>query len=124
MLKQVTYEMGYRESKRLTSIRQGTLTNATEGIIMINSKNQIIQLNQPALALFRYEANELIDQPIQVVIPEFNCSYNDPAHRNKLCGIYTARKKGGDKFSAEIYVLHCKNSPDTSAFVFIIARGI
>jgi transcriptional regulator with PAS, ATPase and Fis domain len=110
--------------KRRTSIGRRTLANATEGIIMINAKNQIVQLNQAAVSLLRYEANELINQPMRVVIPKFNCSYSDPAYRNKYWGICTARKKGGDEFSAKIYVLYCENSPDASAFVFIIARGI
>jgi len=38
---------------------------------------------------------------MRVVIPKFNCSYSDPAYRNKYWGICTARKKGGDEFSAK-----------------------
>ena len=50
----------------LTSLFQ----NATEGIILTNGTGSIVLVNPAAEKMFGYEANELIDQPIEVLIPD------------------------------------------------------
>ena len=44
--------------------------NATEGILLTNNKGVIILVNPAAERIFQYKANELINKPIEVLIPQ------------------------------------------------------
>ncbi len=49
--------------------------NATEGIVVTNSKGIIILINPSACQMFGYSPEELEDQKIEVLIPE-QCKKN------------------------------------------------
>lgn len=44
--------------------------NATEGIILTNGAGQIVLVNPAAERTFGYSADELIDKPIEVLLPD------------------------------------------------------
>src|SRR5690606_23542058 len=44
--------------------------NATEGILLTDSKGIIILVNPAAERIFQYKASELINKPIEVLIPQ------------------------------------------------------
>ena len=44
--------------------------NATEGILLTNNKGVIILVNPAAERIFQYKASELINKPIEVLIPQ------------------------------------------------------
>jgi len=53
------------DATHLTSLFE----HATEGIILTNGEGKIVLMNPASLRMFEYEANELIGQPIEVLIP-------------------------------------------------------
>ena len=43
--------------------------NATEGILLVNDKSEIILANPATLRLFQYESEELIGQNVDILVP-------------------------------------------------------
>ena len=43
--------------------------NATEGLVVTNSKGDIVLVNPSACRMFGYEAEELVGQKIELLIP-------------------------------------------------------
>ena len=94
--------------------------NATEGFVVSDGEGNIFMINPSACRMFGYEANELIGQKIEILIPhEYrkkhiklrDAFYNDPknrvmGHGRDLHGV----KKDGDTFPVEVslstYVRH------------------
>jgi PAS domain S-box-containing protein len=52
-----------------TSHLASLFTHATEGIILANSKGNIVLVNPAAENMFGYESTELKDKPIEILIP-------------------------------------------------------
>src|SRR5690349_11716265 len=90
--------------------------NATEGIIVTNSRGIIELVNPAAEAMFNYKSEELIGTAIEVLIPE---RYT-PNHQNLRNGFYHhpqnrvmghgrdlyAKKKEGQEFPVEVSLSH------------------
>ena len=82
--------------------------NATEGIILANSKGNIVLVNPSAERMFGYTAGEITGQPVEVLIPErFSYHHKDlkkgfyknPANRSMGQNrgfVWTAQKDGTD----------------------------
>ena len=52
--------------------------NATEGIILTNREGKIVLVNPAAGKIFGYESEEIIGQPVEVLIPErVHCQERD-----------------------------------------------
>jgi len=88
------------------------LHTAAEATIVADERGQILIANQRAEALFGYDANELVGQPIETLIPEDKRDSHvklrerfgqSPRARPLVSGLELAgRRKNGEVFDAEI----------------------
>ncbi len=104
--------------------------NATEGIILTNGKGVIVVANPAAESMFGYNKNELIDQPIEILIPEkFKPThhqhregfYKKPSNRTMGHGrdLY-GRKKDKGELPVEISLSHYTRDGETFVIAFIV----
>jgi PAS domain S-box-containing protein len=104
--------------------------NATEGIILTNSSGNIILVNPAAEKTFGYAAAELINKPVEVLIPETvrerhvtlrDDFYKHPQDRVMGHGrdLY-ARKKDGIQFPVEVSLSHYNRDNQLFVIAFII----
>jgi PAS domain S-box-containing protein len=114
------------DATHLTSLFE----NATEGIILTNSKGQIILVNPAAETMFGYKADELIDRPIEVLIPD---RYKGP-HKNLRDGFYQhpqnrvmgqgrdlhAKRKDGSDMPVEVSLSFYKRKNELFVIAFIV----
>jgi PAS domain S-box-containing protein len=104
--------------------------NATEGIILTNHEGKIVLVNPAAEKVFGYQASELVDKRIEVLIPERvrvkheelrRDFYNDP--QNRIMGhgrdLY-ARKKDGTDFPVEVSLSHYQRDNELFVIAFVI----
>ncbi len=85
---------------------------AANGLLLVDARGRIALVNGPACTIFGYEPEELIDKPIETLLPEryrtkhgvYRASYSDsPEPRSMGRGRdLFARRKGGDEFPVEI----------------------
>lgn len=103
--------------------------HATEGIVLTNSKGQIVLVNPAAASLFKYETSELLGKTIETLIPgRFHGKhqgyregfYKNPSNRTMGHGrdLY-AKTKDGSEFPVEVSLsfYHQKNEDYVIAFV-------
>ena len=104
--------------------------NATEGIILTNGKGVIVVANPAAEIMFGYSKNELVNQPIEVLIPEKFKSvhhehregfYKKPSNRTMGHGrdLY-GRKKDGSELPVEISLSHYERDGEIFVIAFIV----
>lgn len=104
--------------------------NATEGIILTNGKGVIVVANPAAEIMFGYSKNELVKQPIEVLIPEkFKSThhehregfYKKPSNRTMGHGrdLY-GRKKDGSELPVEISLSHYERDGEIFVIAFIV----
>lgn len=104
--------------------------NATEGIILTNGKGVIVVANPAAENMFGYDKGELIDQPIEILIPEkFKPThhqhregfYKKPSNRTMGHGrdLY-GQKKDTSNLPVEISLSHYKRDGETFVIAFIV----
>lgn len=111
-------------------ILQGMFMDATEGIIVSNSKGRIILSNPKALQMFGYEENEIYSLGIENLIPsryqKQHVAYRDnyyksPSPRNMGAGRdLSAARKDGTEFPVEISLSYVKSNSDMLVVAFII----
>ena len=65
----------------------------SEGIIIVNSKQEITASNAPANTMFGYENGELIGKPLHILIPE-NYHKNHKGHFSGFMGQFQSRQMG------------------------------
>ncbi|GAA2692025.1 PAS domain-containing protein [Actinoplanes palleronii] len=87
---------------------------APDAIVGIDSSGRILLVNTQAERLFDYDHDELINQPVEVIVPEAASGGVYPARptsqldnpdrprRADTAVTLTGRRKGGDEFPAEI----------------------
>ncbi|KAI9097244.1 hypothetical protein DFS34DRAFT_650056 [Phlyctochytrium arcticum] len=100
------------DRRRLETNFHGLLEAAPDGIMMVNSKGQIVVVNSQMEKLFGYERSELIMQPIEILIPERyhhahqhyrNAYLQTPSRRAMGEGReLAARRKDGTEWPVEI----------------------
>lgn len=108
---------------------KGFMESSYDAIVLVDSKSNIIFLNQQVLNWFGYTTNELIGQPIEILIPE---RYREThvKHRNDYMihpesrGMgrnldLWARRKDGSEFPVDIAIspLPTGNEPIVSAVI-------
>lgn len=104
--------------------------NATEGIILINREGLIVLVNPAAEKMFGYAPNELINQPIELLIPDRMKAhhtdlregfYEQPANRVMGHGrdLY-GKKRDGELLPVEISLSHYYKSNEIYVIAFII----
>ncbi len=104
--------------------------NATEAIILTNGQGRVALVNPAAERLFGYHADELTEQPIEVLIPEKFKShhkelregfYKHPSNRVMGHGrdLY-GRTKNGAEIPVEVSLSYYKRNNELFVIVFII----
>lgn len=104
--------------------------NATEGIIVTNKGAEILLANPAACRMFGYTAEELIGNPIEILLPQTKRAehvklregfYEDPHNRVMGSGrdLYGARKDGTD-FPVEVSLSSYQQKADRYAIAFIV----
>ena len=103
---------------------------ATEGILVVNNRGKIIMANPAILRLFGYDKDELLNQPIETLIPERfaknHHSHRDhyseaPKPRNMGIGMdLFAKKKDGTEFPVEISLSPFADEEGKFTIAFII----
>lgn len=104
--------------------------HATEGIILTNSKGEIVLINPAALQLFRYTENELIGKKIEILIPgrfhEAHLKYREgffthPSSRSMGHGRdLFAKTKTGDEFPVEVSLSFYKQKTEFFVIAFVV----
>lgn len=104
--------------------------NATEGILLTNTRGQILLANPAACRIFGYEKNELEGYEIEMLLPGKirekhiglrNSFYKKPENRDMGVGrdLYACRKNGS-VFPVEISLSHYKKDNETYVIAFVI----
>jgi len=104
--------------------------NATEGIILTNSTGQIIMLNPAAQRMFGYKSEELVDRPVEVLIPDrykFHHKelregfYHHPQNRVMGHGRdLNAKRKDGSDMPVEVSLSFYKRQGELFVIAFIV----
>ena len=104
--------------------------NATEGMILTNSSGKIILVNPAAEKMFGYEKQELIGNPIEILIPEKfkhhhhqlrEGFYHKPS--NRVMGQnrdLNGRKKDGTDMPVEVSLSHYQRGGEIFVVAFIV----
>ncbi len=103
---------------------------ATEGILVVNDKGEIIRINPSAEKLFGYEKGELLRKKIELLVPkslsgrhhEHRDKYNHNPHARSMgLGIELfGQKKDGREFPVEISLSPYKNEEESFVIAFIV----
>jgi PAS domain S-box-containing protein len=105
------------------------LESASEAILTANKAGQITLINAKAEKIFGYSREEIVGQPVEVLLPEqfrhqhhyhqkdfFLTPHKGAMSKAKeLCG----RRKNGEEFPAEISLSYVKSGEDSIAMAFI-----
>lgn len=104
--------------------------HATEGIILTNSKGEIVLVNPAAEQLFKYTRENLIGQPVEMLIPARFLGHHDTYRRqfhaspsNRRMGHgrdLFARDKSGTEFPVEISLSYFRQKGESFVIAFII----
>jgi PAS domain S-box-containing protein len=100
------------QRKQLEAKFRGLLESAPDGIVVVNTSGQIVIVNNQSEKLFGYTRDELVGQPIEILVPtqfkDAHIRYRDgyihhPKTRPMGAGrALTGRKKDGTEFPVEI----------------------
>jgi PAS domain S-box-containing protein len=104
--------------------------NVTEGIIITNGAGNIVLVNPAVEKMFCYKSEELIGQPIEILIPD---KYK-PHHHQLRDGFYqkpsnrvmgqgrdlNARKKDGNDMPVEVSLSHYEREGEVFVIAFIV----
>jgi PAS domain S-box-containing protein len=104
--------------------------NATEGIILTNKSGRIVLVNPAAEKMFEYDAAELVDQPIEILIPkqyrEGHVKLRDGFHKtpqDRVMGhgrdLHGTRKDGAN-FPVEVSLSYYKRNNEPFVIAFIV----
>ncbi len=114
--KDVTHLQYLREAAALETRFRGVLEAAPDAMIVVNAQGRIVMVNGEAQRLFGYTRDELLGQPIEVLVPERFRAYH-PKHRSNYdvdrrtrpmganTELYACRSDGSE-FPAEISLTH------------------
>lgn len=104
--------------------------NATEGIVLVNQRGEIVLANPSAGRMFGYEPDELVGQQIEILIPD-RFSTHHHHHRdgfyqkpsNRVMGqgrdLY-GKKKDGTDLPVEVSLSHYKKEDQIFVIAFIV----
>ncbi|MDI1234380.1 MAG: PAS domain-containing sensor histidine kinase [bacterium] len=107
---------------------------ATEGIVVVNQKSEIVRVNPSAEKLFGYLSPELVGKKIEVLIPQ-RFAHKHEAHRNQYIDNPHARpmglgmdlwglKKDGSEFPLEISLSPLQSKDERFIMAFIMDISI
>jgi PAS domain S-box-containing protein len=113
-----------------TSHLASLFTHATEGIILANSKGDIVLINPAAEQMFAYESSELENKPIEILIPNRfvshhadlrNAYYKTPS--NKVMGKgreLFGKRKDGTEIPVEVSLSHYNYNGELFVIAFLV----
>ncbi|HTQ28724.1 MAG TPA: PAS domain S-box protein, partial [Puia sp.] len=104
--------------------------HATEGIVLTNSKGEIVLINPAALELFHYDKEDLLGKPVETLIPgRFHGAhqgyrqsfYHAPSNRTMGHGrdLY-AKTREGREFPVEVSLSYYHEKNDFFVIAFIV----
>jgi len=104
--------------------------NATEGIILTNGTGKIVMVNPAAEKMFGYSREELIDNPVEILIPQAHKPhhhqlregfYKHPSNRSMGVGrdLY-GQKKDGTNIPVEVSLSHYQRNGEMFVIAFIV----
>jgi len=115
--------------RRSEATGQALLEAASEGIVLINSSGRITLINTAAERMFGYTRNELLGQPLEILLPdrargphlEHRARYfAGPRVRPMGIGLDLAgRRKDGTEFPIEISLSYVRSSEGMTAMALI-----
>jgi PAS domain S-box-containing protein len=114
------------DATHLTSLFE----NATEGIIITNGEGTIILMNPSSLRMFGYEGNEILGNPIEILLPEHirqhhatlrNDFYHHPQNRAMGHGrdLY-GKRKDGSRLPVEVSLSFYRRDNELFVTAFIV----
>ncbi len=100
---------------------RGFIESAPDGVVIINELGQIVLINRQTEILFGYQRDELLGQPLEILIPERFHHHHEQDRTNYIRAPHTrpmgvglslyGRHRDGHEFPVEIS-LSSSNSPD------------
>jgi PAS domain S-box-containing protein len=115
--------------RRSEATARAVLQSATEGILLIDASGRITLVNPAAERMFRYDPDELLGQPLEVLLPDrIHDSHRDhraryfaaPRVRPMGSGLALAgRRKDGAEFPVEISLSYVQMAEGMSAMALI-----
>lgn len=109
---------------------QALFENATEGMIFANEKGEIVRINPAAEAMFGFGRGELLEQKIEVLIPDRLITahigkrqdlFRHPTHKPKGTGReLLAKRRDGSEFTAEISLSYFMDHQQVFYIAFIV----
>lgn len=104
--------------------------HATEGIVLTDDKGTMVLLNPAALQLFGYDREDLLGQPVEMLIPKRFSQrhssyrhgfYQTPGNRTMGHGRdLFARKKDGSEFPVEVSLSYYRQKGSMYVIAFIV----
>jgi PAS domain S-box-containing protein len=102
-----------RERKRLDTTFRAIMESAPDAIVLVNREGRIVLHNPQTERLFGYTRDELLTQPIEILLPErfrgahvaHRTGYSDNPHVRPMDGAgreLSGRRKDGSEFPVEI----------------------
>lgn len=115
--------------RRSRAMAQALLESASEGILMIDGGGSIVVVNAGAERMFGYDRNELLGQPLDVLLPERfreahtgyrSAFFSAPRVRPMGRGLdLVARRRDGTEFPVEISLNFAETRDGLLAMAFI-----
>lgn len=110
--KDITLEKALKDTKLIEARFKGLLESLPDSIVMVNDSGSIVFVNEQALRMFDYKRDELLGQPIEILLPD-RFRKNHISHRDhyftqprtRSMGVGSelfGRKSNGAEFPVEI----------------------
>jgi len=120
------YQDIYSDKTHMTSLFE----NATEGILLTNGEGKIILANPSALKMFEYSNAELINQPIEILIPKSSRHGHEKLRhgfhehpQNRVMGSgrdLFGTKKDGTNLPVEVSLSHYRRNNELFVIAFVV----
>ncbi|HEX4864074.1 MAG TPA: PAS domain S-box protein, partial [Acidimicrobiales bacterium] len=128
----ITTTMSYPELSDICVPAEQLLDSAPDGVVIIDEAGLIRLVNRQAEALFGYSRDELVGQPVEVLVAERVAAVH-PGHRSRYFRNPTtrpmgadlelaARRKNGSEFPVDISLSSLET--DEGTLVFVAVRDI
>lgn len=89
-------EAALKESEASSARAQAALATAVHGIIIVDTNGQIVETNPRLRAFFGYSEDELVGQPVELLVPE-SYRHSHRADRNQFHSHPVERRMGSDR---------------------------